>query len=93
MCICLKSLIVFVFISITVHCLCQEYINKECATLIWEVNMALAKDDIRSRCRLVVNIIKVTGYSYAPALMRQCKMAVIDELLFWRQILRRAFIC
>ena len=40
--------------------LCQEYINKECATLIWEVNAALAKDDVRSRCRLVVNIIKCT---------------------------------
>ena len=36
----------------------QEYINGEYATPIWGVNTALAKDDVRSRCRLVVNIIK-----------------------------------
>ena len=30
----------------------------ECATPIWGVNTALEKDDVRSRSRLVVNIIK-----------------------------------
>ena len=32
----------------------QEYINGEYATPIWGVNTALAKDDVRSRSRLVV---------------------------------------
>ena len=36
----------------------QEYINKECATPIWVVNTALAIDDVKSRSRLVVNIVR-----------------------------------
>ena len=58
---------------------CQEYINKECATLIWEVNMALAKDDVRSRYRLVVNIIKVVG-NHVNEIHELCKQLNFSRL-------------
>ena len=52
-----KCIIILLFLCQKIK---SEYVNKECATLMWEVNTALAKDDARSRCRLslVVNIIK-----------------------------------
>ena len=42
----------------------QEYINGEYATPIWGVNTALAKDDVRSRSRLVVQTKQRPAHCY-----------------------------
>ena len=71
-----------------------------CVNITVPVMVVWSFKDVHHITLKLDNNIKVTGYSYAPAhmnnfiiSMRQCKMAVIDELLFWRQNLRRAFTC